>query len=821
MNGGDIWLLDTGSGDYSKVPIRVPSDRVEERVRWVGPEDYVTDYEVAPKGTRVAFGARGDIALVATDEGRTRALTNSSGVREKYPRWSPDGKKLSYVSEASGEQEIYLVDIPDGEPKQLTDKTGNWKYPPVWSPDGKKLAYTDGNQTVYVVDAETGRVTRADSSDVWEITDYSWSPDSRWLAYAKYDDERFESIFIYDTRSGEVTRITDVFTDDNSPSWDPGGKYLYFLSNRTINPVLSKIGFDAIVDKMTKPYLIVLAAGEKSPLFPREPEELEEEENGEDNGKDDDKHGEDEEAAEDIVIDLDGIMDRVVEVPVDAGHYDNLWAAEGKIFYRSRPSMGMNDGQRRGSDSPVYSIQMYDFGEKEDEEVVSGINSFRLSPDGKKMIYKQGNSYHVVDAGQKGDDDSSVDLSSWKIKLHPRAEWEQMFNEAWRLQRDFYWAPNMAQIDWTGVKAKYAKLLPRVATRDELGDLIGEMIAELSTSHTYIWGGDTVSPNRIRVGMLGCDIAPEGPGGYYRIKKIFPVQPSALDRQSPLTLTHAGVEVGDYILAVNGEEIKLPTNFYSAFLNLANTEVELTVNDRPSFKDAREVIVTTLGGEMGLRYLDWVRTNREHVEEASEGRIGYIHIPDMGTSGLIEFQRTFYPQLEKPGLLIDARYNGGGFVSDLILRRISVDLLAYGKPRKGRVYRYPDDAVNAHKAVLTNQQAGSDGDIFPRAFKLAKLGPVIGKRTWGGVVGIRMDKPFVDGGMMTIPEFAWWEAEGGWTLENHGVEPDIEVENMPGDVIRGRDAQLEKGIQVLLDELKRDPKEQPNIPAFPDKSKKK
>jgi tricorn protease len=347
------------------------------------------------------------------------------------------------------------------------------------------------------------------------------------------------------------------------------------------------------------------------------------------------------------------------------------------------------------------------------------------------------------------------------------------------------------------------------------------MIAELSTSHTYIWGGDRVSPDRIRVGMLGADIAPEGPGGYYKITKIYPLEPSAIDQQSPLTLSHAGVEVGDYVLAVNGEEIKLPDNFYSAFLNLVDTEVLLTVSDKPSFKDAREVMVKTIGGEGGVRYLDWVRTNREYVEKASDGRIGYIHIPDMGTSGLIEFQRTFYPQLDKPGLLIDARYNGGGFVSELILRRLSVNLLAYGKPRKGKVYRYPDDAVNAHMAVLTNQQAGSDGDIFPRVFKLAELGPVIGMRTWGGVVGIRMDKPFIDGGMMTIPEFAWWEAGEGWTMENYGVDPDIEIENMPGDVIHGKDAQLEKGIQVLIEELRKDPKKQPDLPAYPDKSKKK
>ena len=487
----------------------------------------------------------------------------------------------------------------------------------------------------------------------------------------------------------------------------------------------------------------------------------------------------------------------------------------------------MAEGQRRGRESkPIHDVHMFDLKEKEDEVILPGINSYRLSPDGKKIIYEKMSEFHVVDAGKQaggGDSDgkSRVDLSSWKMRLDPRSEWEQMFSEAWRLQRDFYWAPDMAQIDWHAVKAKYEKLLPRIATRDDLSDLIGEMIAELSTSHTYIWGGDRRSPDRVSVGLLGADIEPDGPTGYYKITKIYPPEPSSPDATSPLMLSHAGVGVGEYVIAVNGQTVKFPTNFYSMFLNLDDEEVLLTVNDKPSRQGARDVIVKTIGSDADIRYLDWVRSNRELVERASDGRIGYIHIPDMSTSGLIEFQRTFYPQVGRSGLIIDARYNGGGFVSELIIRRLSVELLAYGKPRKGRPYRYPDDAINAHLVTLCNQHAGSDGDIFPRAFKLAGLGPVIGMRTWGGVVGIRMDKPFIDGGMMSIPEFAWWEADEGWTMENYGVDPDIEIENMPTDVLRGHDTQLEKAIEVLLGMLKEDPKEQPDVPPFPDKRKKK
>jgi tricorn protease len=375
----------------------------------------------------------------------------------------------------------------------------------------------------------------------------------------------------------------------------------------------------------------------------------------------------------------------------------------------------------------------------------------------------------------------------------------------------------MAGVDWKGMKAKYAKLLPKIATRSDLNDLLGELIAELSTSHTYIWGGDLEGAGRINVGMLGVDVVPDRGSGYYKITKIYPPEPSSPDAVSPLTLSHSDIEEGEYIIAVNGEPLQYPTNFYSVFLNLDGDEVLLTVNDRATPTGARDVMVITSGGEFGVRYLDWVRTNREYVAEQTGGRVGYLHIPDMGTSGLIEFQRTFYPQLLKQGLIIDARHNGGGFVSDLIIRRLSVKTLAYGKPRKGKSYRYPDESVDAHMVALCNQQAGSDGDIFPRAFQLAGLGPVIGMRTWGGVVGIRMDKPFVDGGMMTIPEFAWWEPQG-WTLENQGVNPDIEIDNLPQDVIRGNDPQLDKAIEVVMEKLRRDPKGTPEIPPLPDNS---
>lgn len=818
-HAGDIWLFDIATGKYNKVEITVPSDRKEERQRFVEPIKFLTDYSLSPKGARVAFCARGEIALLPAKEGRLIYLTNTSGIREKYPRWSPDGKSLLYVSDTTGEDEIYVMDILSGKSVQVTKDTPGWKYEPVWSPDGEKIAYSDYSQTLYIVETKTGKRIRADSSEYWEIRQYSWSPDSRYLAYIKPEDHRFRSVFVFDTKDSRVYRITEGFTDDREPCWDPDGKYLYFLSDRTYNPVFSQVGFGAIVEKMTKPYLVLLEKAAKSPFLPKQPEEMEAEEQPKDKQDEGEKKGKEKEGdhKKPIKIDFEGIADRIVEFPVEADRYWGLTAISGKVFYLSQ--VPKPSDEESGSKDLLFDLHMFDIKEKKDEVIISGIRSYDISPDGKKMIYRKGDQFYVVDAGEKGGADPSkaVDISRWKINLNPREEWKQIFDEAWRLERDFYWAPDMAKVDWQGIKQKYEKLLPRIATRYELHDLIGEMIGELATSHTYIWGGDMGRPEIIPVGMLGADIVADEKAGRYRIAKIFEWEPSAPSSVSPLSLSYAGIKEGDYILAVNGKEIETSKDFYSYFVNLANEQVELTVNDRPTLDGARKVIVETIQDEGYLRYLDWVRSNRRFVDEASGGKIGYIHIPNMGTWGLAEFNRTFYPQLEKPALIIDVRYNGGGFVSELILEKIAVEVLAYGKTRRGKPYRYPEDALKAHRVVICNAHAGSDGDIFTRAFKLANLGTVIGTRTWGGVIGIRMDKPLVDGGMVTIPEFAWWEAAEGWNLENWGAVPDVIVDNLPLDQIRGRDVQLEKAVAILNGLLEKEPLEQPKVPPYPDK----
>ncbi|HVP57554.1 MAG TPA: S41 family peptidase [bacterium] len=837
--GGDLWLFDVGSGRDAKMQIDVPSDRAELRPRYINPAKFVSDFEISPEGRRIAFCSRGDIEIVPAKEGRLIDVSSGSDVRAKDPRWSPDGKWLAYISDATGEEEIYAVDAEHkDEAKQITKSTNIWKFPAVPSPDGKKLAYADATFKLFILDRDSGKATLVDTSDVWEIDQYAWSPDSKWLAYAKPEDFRFNSIFIYDTGNSKITRVTDKFTNDLEPTWDPNGKYLYFLSDRTLNPFLSKRGFEAILDKMTKPYLVMLQAGQKSPFFPKEPSEQGEEKDEEaaagKSGKDTEEakaekskektEGAGKQPAE-VKIDLDGIMDRVVEFPVPAGQYSSLQASSDRVFYLSGPSLGMAPGDDEEGNTSVNDLHAFDIKEKEDKVIEEGIDSYQLAYEGKKIVYKRGETFATVDASKsdKSDSDeakSKVDLARWHLRVDPKLEFKQMFDEGWRLQRDFYWAPDMAKIDWPAVKVKYEKLLPRIATRNDLNDLIGNVIGELATSHTYIWGGDVKRPDRVPVGLLGADVAVDEASGCYKITKIFPTEPSSPDDVSPLTLSHAGVKVGDFILAVNGKPLKAPTNFYSMFVNLANDEVLLTVNGKSSRDGARDVIIKTVADESKMRYLDWVRSNREYVAKETDGKCGYFHIPDMGSGGLVEFSRTFFPQIELPAFIVDERYNGGGFVSEIILERIGRPLLARGASRRGRDERYPADAVYAHRVLLVNEDAGSDGDIFPQAFKLAKLGPVVGMRTWGGIVGIRMDKPFVDGGLMTIPEFPWWENNGGWTLENRGVEPDVEVDNLPGDEFRGIDRQLDKAIELIKESLKQDPMTLPSHPPYPDKSMK-
>ncbi|MBI2568259.1 MAG: PD40 domain-containing protein [Candidatus Schekmanbacteria bacterium] len=843
MLGGDIWLYSPESGDSRKLAVDIPDDRILVRRRYPDPDRFVTSFAVSPDGDRLLLEVRGDLFSVPAKKGVTLPLTSTSGARERGASYDAKGERAVYITDQTGEEAIAIRDaFGRGEPTVVKAAAqSGWHFPPRWSPDARHLAFSDQTQTLYIVPSAGGAATTVDHSEQAEIRDYAWSPDGRWLAYSKLDRRSFSAVYIFDTRDGKRHRITGEATSDAAPEWDPKGRYLYFLGDRTINPLLGERDFEEIDVHTTRPYLLLLRRDVPNPLTPRRglPGEGDKDEADDENKEGSAGSGKRDKASKaeptpappaPVDIELDGLASRVVELPVDPGKYQSLAANSKRLFFLSVPVHGIADDNDlpRGEIKPERTLLAFtlDEPEKGAVTVAGGIADFRLASNGKKLVTmgKRG-VFHVVEAdkdgaagggkgGSKGggkgsDDDDSVDLGNVVLEVEPRAEWRQMFQEAWRHMRDFHWEPTLGGLDWQAMRAQYGNLLPRISNRDELGDLIGELIGELATSHTYVWGGDSgVEPHEVTTGLLGAELRREG--GYYRVARILRGDPA--DRvRSPLDEPGSQVAEGEYLLAVNNRPFAAGTSYLAALANLAKHPTLLSVSSRPSLEGARTVVVVPVADDGPLRYADWVRRNREYVGERSHGKYGYVHIPDMGADGLVAFETWFYPQLDKEGLVVDARWNGGGFVSQLVLARLQRRVVSFGRSRGGEQWTYPYRALNGPFVVLADEHAGSDGDIFPKAVQLLGLAPVIGTRTWGGVIGIRADKPLVDGGMLTQPEYASWYPDGGWIVENQGVKPDVEVVNLPQDVARGVDAQLDRGI-AELDRLRE--QHPPLRPAF-------
>ncbi len=838
MHGGDLWLLDTSSGQTRQLDISLPSDRVMRRPRIQDASKTLETYELDKEGKRLCISARGELWVRPTKPGRTIQLTRSSGIRERSGVFSRDGKQVACITDETGEQELALFDAAGKEAHRvLTQRGQGWIFGPVWSPDGTKLAYADLTQALFVVDVESGATTQVDASDVWEITEYAFSPDSQWLAYTRQEPNRYQALHLYNVATGARQAVTAGFTDDSEPTWDPKGKCLYFLSNRVINPVMDSVDLQHITLRSTRPCIVILARDGKSPLLPEELlEEPKEGKKAKEAKKGEKEAAEeaDEEAAEEkppvVAVDLDGIQQRVVELPVDPDNYGGLRAVEGKLLYMSLPIEGLLDDEGADKDEePKNKLHAYDFKERKDNVLLDALRDYTLSGNGQRIAYRVKDEIIVKDldalkgaeAGKEGEEEPKEKIKPAELPLlvNPVEEWAQIFAEAWRLQRDFYWAANMANVDWPAMREKYGRLLPRLGTRQELNDLIGQLIGELGTSHTYVWGGDVREPNDVGVGLLGADLAWDAQAGAVKFVRILRPESWESDTPSPLTMSHARVQDGDYLFAINNEPLGPNDSVEERLTNLAGQQVLLTVGVQADRSDARDIQIETLSSEEKLRYRDWCRRNREYVAQKTGGRVGYLHLPDMGGDGLAAFIKGFYPQIETDGLVIDVRYNGGGFVSQMIIERLARKVIAFDQPRRGKTETYPSRVHVGHKVVLINQEAGSDGDIFPAAFQMLGLGPVIGTRTWGGVIGIRGDKLFIDGGLSTQPEFAWWDLKRGWGLENHGVEPDIWVDVLPEDWVAGRDPQLDRGLAELDKLLKEKPVERPKPPPIPDKSR--
>jgi tricorn protease len=817
--GADVYLYNPGDDTSRKVEIDLPSDRVLTRVRYPDAGQYVTWFDVSPDADRLAVVSRGEIFSVPVKKGVTLPVTRGSGARESWASFDPEGKQIVYVTDEPKEEEIRVIDAwGRGAPRVVKPAGANgWHGPAIFSPDGKWIAYGDQSQSIYVVPAAGGPPRKVDQAVSAEIFDYAWSPDGRWLAYSKRDFTNYGSIYIYDTQSGEARRITTATTDDYGPQWDPEGRYLYFASNRATNPILGSQDWNNVEAKRGRLYMLLLRKDVKNPLADLEglPPSGDEKKDAEKKSKknDEKKDGDEEKKdAEPVKIDFDGLADRVVEFPIDHGNYFEILATGKKVFYLSAPLKGFAEQPALFEEpGPELTLMVFDLEKKEAKPFVEGVGGYRLALEaGKIALMKNKGEFFVVGADEASPDlsEAKVSMKDVVIDLDPREEWAQIFYEGWRNERDFYWDAGMAGLDWEKIRDHYATLLPRLSTRGDLGDLLGEVIGELNTSHTYIWGGDSgVHPEQVSVGLLGADVQREGDA--YKVTRIYRGDP-ADNIVSPLAAPGVNLTEGEYIVEVNHQAFAAGRSFDSAFENLANRPVVLTVNSRPAREGSREVVVVPTGSEGDLRYSDWVRLNREYVAEKTGGRIGYIHIPDMWQHGLIEFNTWFYPQLDKEGMVVDARWNGGGAVSQMIVERLRRHLVSFNRGRWSGLGTYPDKVLNGPFVVLTNQYAGSDGDIFPAVIQMEKLAPVIGVRTWGGVVGISALRPLVDGGILTQPQSAWWDSRG-WSIENYGIDPDIVIDNLPQEVARGEDAQLDRGIGEVMKLHAEKPPQKPNF----------
>jgi tricorn protease len=798
--GGYIYMLDLTTEEYNRISIQVPGDHTLRRTRYVSVGENITGGDIAPDGNRVVFSARGNTFTVPAKDGNTRNLTGKTGVHERWPRWSPDGKWIAYLSDATGEYELYIRPQDGrGEPVQLTQGSETFYFAPAWSPDSKSIAFGDRKLNLYYVDIASKRVHTVDSSEYWEIRQYTWSPDGRWIAYAKPEHNNMNSIFLYSLDNRSTHRVTDYYTTESNPAFDPDGKYLYFISNRDFNPLMAQFESNFLITRSSRPYLVTLRRDIESPFAPRS-----------DEVKINDDDSNDGSQNKDFGIDLEGIGDRIVGFPVRPGNYGNVQAVSGKVLYIS--------GGISGLAGPVTdeetSLIMYDLEEREEHALLSPVNGYSVSADQKKILYASRNRYGIVEVrtGVKVGD-GLVNIGNMQVHLDPRAEWKQIFNEVWRLQRDFFYDPDMHGVDWPRMREKYAELMPHVAHRYDLTYVTGELISELGAGHAYKSGGDVPEVEPVKTGLLGAEFELDEATGYYKIGRIYEGENWKTDRRSPLTEPGIDVREGEFIIAIDGEELRAPKTPYQLLVNKAEQLVTLQINDRPRSQGAREVTVKTIDSETQLVYFNWVGKNRRYVNEKTGGRVGYVHLPNMSLEGLQEFVKYFYPQIRKEGLIIDVRYNGGGFVSEMILERLRRVLAGMGIAREGRPTTYPSSVFHGPMVTLLNMYSASDGDYFPYFFREFGLGPLIGTRSWGGVIGIRgTHAGLVDGGSVTQPEFSSYSLDREWHMENVGVIPDIIVDNKPYDEIRGIDAQLDRAIEEVLRKIAEQETELPPPP---------
>ncbi|MEO1054081.1 MAG: PDZ domain-containing protein [Bacteroidota bacterium] len=797
-NEGKLYLMDIASQQSKEVQVNVVTDQrslVEKRVN-VG--DNMSWYDVSPDGKRLIISARGDVFSIPAENGVTRNLTNSDGANDRTPAWSPDGKKIAYWSDQSGEYQLMIRDTQTGKADQVTNYTSGFKYTLFWAPDSEKVAFVNQAMEMSYFDLKTKQTIKIDKGLYMfhgPLSGYtfSWSSDSKWIAYSKENLNRKSSIHLFNTSTKTSTRVTSEFYNDYSPTFDPDNNYLFFLTNRNIRPLYSDLDNTFIYPNSTLFAAVPLTKAADHLLAPKndEVEVAKEEKKAEEPKKGKKKKEDDKPSDTSVKIDLTDFENRIILLPVQAGNYGGLEAVSGKVVFMHYPNTG--------SASRSSSLKYYDIKDREVKTIMDGANGFEIAANGKKVAVSSNGRIAVVNisAGQKMD--KPVDMSNVSMTIKPMNEWKQIFRESWRLERDYFYDADMHGLDWDAVGKQYEKLIEQCVTRWDVNFVLGELIGELNASHTYRGGGDLERSKNVNVGYLGIDWAQKN--GAYQVGRI--IRGAAWDAEvrSPLDEVGVGVREGDYILAVNGIPIDASKSPHAAFQGMANKTVELTVNSTASMTNARKVLVKTMRSESRLRHLEWIETNRKKVEEATGGKAGYIYVRSTGIDGQNELIRQFTGQLHKEALIIDERFNSGGQIPDRFIEMLDRKPLAYWAVRDGETWSWPPSGNFGPKAMLINGWSGSGGDAFPDYFRKTGLGPLIGTRTWGGLIGISGAPALIDGGSVSVPTFRMYDPDGEWFREGHGVDPDMEVKENPGQLAQGVDAQLQKAIEYINEQL--------------------
>lgn len=842
---GEIGLYDIAHGKVKWLDIQVEGDLPGVRPRWADVAKEITAAGISPGGKRAVFAARGDIFTVPAEKGDIRNLTHSSSAADRDPSWSPDGKTIAWLSDGSadtaGEYALHLAPQDGtGEARRIAlGSPPSFFYEPLWSPDGKRIALYDKRLTLWIVEVASGSLTQV-ASDLYE-TPYrtlepAWSPDSRYLAYTRQLPSHLHAIFIYALDSRVSTQATDGLSDARFPVFDRGGKYLYFTASTDWGPTATWLDMSSVDHPVSRAvYVAVLDRKEPSPLAPESDEEgtpKVAERKDRPTAKDGAKSPAEKEAAGKdkpekdaaaakipvVTIDFDRLSQRTLALPVPVRNYSGLRAGKaGELFLLEGPAVEAID-----SDGPApFTVQKFDLAKRKVERLADGISHLSLSADGEKMLLASGEKWSIAGTGapveEGGKETKALDLSSMQAYVDPRAEWRQMYHEAWRIQRDFLYDPHAHGLDLAAAEKKYSRFLAGLGSRTELNYLFEEMLGEIGVGHMFVGGGDLPEAPKVPGGLLGADY--EIADGRYRFARVYDGESWNPKLKAPLTQPGVDVVAGEYLIAVDGRDVRPPASVYGFLENRAGKSVRLRVARDPEGRDARDVTAVPIPDEEGLRYRAWVEDNRRTVDRLSGGKLAYVHLPDTGSGGYLNFNRYFFSQTDKLGMVVDERFNHGGLIADYIVDYLNRPLRSLEMGREGADFRSPGGAIQGPKVMLINEMSGSGGDALPWYFRKANTGKLVGTRTWGGLVGIYDYPTLLDGGGVTSPRVAIYGLDGKWEVENQGIPPDVEVERLPADCRDGNDPQLAKGVEILLEELAKSPPPTYQRPPFPNYQK--